>query len=594
MAVNHTLQIDEFAEQPEQLPVHIDYHTYTADQSSRAGCSFRIDTPGSGALLDSEAWIFYTVELRRDTAVDVSLCDIFKITDDAQAADTPGSRQSSASGNKIAFRQGFTMQRAMQSISLNINGTTLVERPDRYADQVLRFYSMPQEVTTMMSGSGGDLDTGYGYAICKADNWLSHRDATTGISVIVEGGPTKSNAAADLSCMKYPDDENWINTGFERRVQKLMRIARTGGDVNAAANPQAESNLLASWGSETGQRLVVVLKERLPISPFMNYEARDLKRSIPHINQMTLNINWNSLTHTNGGTKSMILQGHNVLATANNPADYFTGFQVDWFKTKPVLHLKWIIPPMGYRLPPQISIPIIDYQHFSQPQAVARIADAVNFQESPSISFNNIRLEQIPDLLFIYITQEQSLSTLRTPSEQMFEIVDLDISTDGDSGKMLSATNMELYAMYVRNALGREMIRGDYQMWRKHHCVIVLRPEDMGLRFSPGIRNPVTLNVRARVRNHFNRPRMTGTVSNVPLTEAAYLPNRIQNLSINEDLAPVVEVFWNVLCEYRKYRLTLTESGGSRRELLSLPKADVQSLPQAIPSAAVGGLQGVF
>ena len=575
MSVSHTLQIDEFAEQPMQIPVHIDYHEYSADQTSSAGCSFRIDSPGSGALLDSEAWIQYQVKFSNTN----TMRDMFNYTN------VNPSNASAQRGVKMALRQGFTMQRAMQSISLNINGTTLVERPDRYADQVLRFYTMPQEAETIMSASGGYLDNGFGYALTESDNQFRKGIAggNTHATSIVPGVGYSGTAVDTYFGQGVPDSDFFINKGYSKRNQKLMRAYRDAGDPSVDTNAGG----VVAYPLE----FTLLVQERLPISPFMNYEARDLKRSIPHVNQMTLNINWNSKTHSSapgaGALGSMIVQGADQTEGANVGA-IFQSLTVDWFTAAPVLRLKWIIPPMGYRLPPQISIPIIDYQHFSQKALdVAMLATQKSVTPNP-ITYNNIRLEQFPDYLFLYLCPEQSDMLVNQPSEFQCEIVQLDISADGDSGKLLGATSIELYAMYVRNALGREMIRTDYEQWRQHHCLVVLTPDDLGLRFSPGIRNPITLNIRATIRIHWNRSKMSvvagGNLSNFCRVHQGENLWGAANRTVN----------WNVLCEYRKYRLTLTEAGGSRRELLSLPRSDVQSLPQAVPSASSGGLQGVF
>lgn len=574
MAVNHTLQIDEFAEQPEQIPVHIDYHIYTADQSSRASCSFRIDSPGSGALLDSEAWIKYTLTFTFANDITASM---FRVTDDKQ----------SNRGVKLALRQGFPMQRCMQSISLNINGTTLVERPDRYTDQMLRFYVMPDEAETIMTGAGGYLDSGFGWALLDSDNsFLKSSDAENAAVMWTEAFNEGDDAKGVIAQKAVPSSSLFINKGLQKRWEKFLQECRNAGDPEVSA----------TVGNQTAYPDVISIDvwERLPIAPFMNYESRDLKRSIPHINQMTLNINWNPNLHTDKsiGAESMILQGHKGGETGEGTGTVLRNLELTWFTASdpngkaPELHLKWLIPPMGYRLPPQISIPIIDYQHFSQTLSALTHESDVRTTPSRQETYNNIRLEQFPDYLFIYIVPEQSNSIINDPSEFALEIEALDISADGDSGKLLSATTMELYSMYVRNALGREMIRQDYQQWRQHHCVICLRPEDLGLRFSPGIRQPITLNLRFTYKSHWNRPDMTALK---PGSEEQNRADQQENLW-GESRSPVI----NVLCEYRKYRLTLTESGGSRRELLSLPKADLQALPQAVPSQAVGGLDGVF
>jgi hypothetical protein len=578
MSVNPTLQIEEFAEQPDQIPMHVDYHEYTADTSNRSSSSWRIDSPGMGALLDSEAWIEYTLSLRSGLGGNAPFEQMF-IKDNQTSVDR---------GVRLCLRQGYTMQRAMQSISLNINGTTLVERPDRYSDQVLRFYSMPQEVETIMTGSGGYLDDGFGFPYNQADDGLNNTQGAGVPAASAVIGFGQQAAAGETMVNAGPDTYGsfLINEGYSKRCTKFWKACRDAG--------AADSTPVAGAGVQYPNIVNLKVWERVPVSPFMVYESRDMKRSIPHINQMTLTCNWNSSTHTNGQQLSMIFQGFEPPG-----GSVYEGLNVSWFadaaiagSVDPVLHLKWYMPPMGYRLPPQISIPIIDYQHFAKGEAKfshdnTLAASAIQANKT----YNNIRLEQMPDYLFIYVTPEQSNTNITEPSEHLLEITALDISADGDSGKMLNATSMDLYSMYVKNAMGREMFRPDYEKWRKHHCLVVLKPEDLGLRYSPGIRNPITLNLRLSYRSHWLSANIEPAGYDARVQGTAPLFELWGSTADPINKAPNI----NVLCEYRKYRLTLTEGGGSRRELLSLPKPDISSIPQAVPEEVANrGLQGVF
>jgi hypothetical protein len=591
-AINETLHIQEFAEQPERLPLHVDYHEYTADSSSAAATSFRIDSPGSGALMDSEAWIKYTAVVALGGLRNQFLSGPLINTLLPAAGGLVGIEDQ----NCFAFRQGYPFQRCMQSISLNINGTTLVNRPDRYTDQVLRAYNMPQEVVTMCSGAGGGhFDTGLGIPRPHTDNTATGLSGV-GDSISQVCGPTGSQLFAGVAGTTgyiqraYNDDDEFdLNSGFGKRIMWARKDWRSSGTDVLPAGDAVAYPLTHDF----------IIWERVPIAPFLNYESRDEKRSIPHINQMTLNLNWNSQLHTAGGNNnkvSMLLQTKISRAAGENMS---IALSVDYYTKAPRLYLKWYIPPMGFKIPPQISIPIYDYQFFSTPSKPPDITIAVGASKSDILPFtyNNIRLEQLPDLLYIWVGHNPTTSPAYCPSEMQGEIVDLSISLDGDAGKMLNAQGIDLYSMWVRNSNKREKFTEGYIQWKKHYSIALLRPEDMGVRFSPGIRNPVTLNITGHVRYwQKSQPIATHAGNTGNFGTIDWVNNNGNNYA---SLAAAVvtkggaEFRVNVLCEYHKYRLTLTEAGGSRRELQSIPKADSNiSIQQAAPQTS--GLQDIF
>lgn len=593
--VSDSLDIEPFRAMTELQPMQTQHQEYTADSSSDSSTSWFINAPGSGALLYNEAYIEYNITFT-GTANNV-LNLMF-----AQGA-------LSHSSSKLGFRQGFAMIGAMQAISCNINGTVINEQPDRWNHELFRFYSTPNEQNSICTLSGGEADTGTCNFWTTDDLGHQSRLANANISVGHAGGVAIYNGmkstlgVTDTFRDLVPIGKQGYNEGFDMRWARFKESVRHGGfdPTNNSGAPNVDPSVANALFEPA--TFTMRIFERVPVAPFMLYELRDERRSIPNIDRLELVISWNA------NARNMFLQGKDAgrgvnSLTNKNKGDLRTqNVTVDFAEAKfPKLHLRWYMPPSGFiqQMPREISIPITElkYDTRSFPSLVHDADKMVS--ETKTETYNNIRLEQIPDMMYIYVKPDPSKQGLEDPSEFHCEIIQLDISVDGDSGKLLRANTAQLFAMYVRNAANRNMIMPSYADWRKRYCCAAIKPEDLGLRHGPGVNHPVTFNVNIDYRSWWNHPQLgQGIAPDQPgfrdgASENRNLWSRNDNYIIGNGgaaggLTRTPQVF--IISEYKRYELTINSAGGSRRKLLALAPPSVAGVPALAPEQI--GLAGL-
>jgi len=591
--VSDALDIREFQAVTELEPLNTHFQKYTADTSSDAGTSWFINSPGRGALLYSEAYIEYTMSFANVAAATNVLSEMFIRDDNA------GSLRSN---NHLALRSDFPMTGAMQSITANINGTVINEQPDRWSHEVARFYATKNELNSICTMSGGEMDMGSFIAYTQ-DDFVPQVNAVGAGTVSSVRGFHQTGTITNFSAVglltQAPEIKQNYNKGFQSRFHRLSMFARDGTDGNAGSGSGAAN---AAGGSAPTQ-LSFKIFERVPVAPFMLWETRDERRSIPNIDKLELRIGWNS------NARNMILQGLDrdaltlpatgSLNVANLNFDFSGQNLLVPGAAKPVLNLRWYIPPaaMVAQMPREISIPIkeMKYNSFSFPAFTHGVAVIKDGQAQQT--FNNIRLEQIPSLMLIYIKPDPSQMGIEDPSEFHLEIESMDISIDGDSGKLLQATQAELFAMYVRNAGNRNSIMPDFDEWRKYYCTVAVRPQDLGVRQGPGINHPVTLSVTVKYNSWWNIPHKmqfqavnqvgfrdtAGENRNLWSRNDAYIQGKAGLGANSIARAPII----HIASEYDLYELTLSMAGGSRRKLLALAPPSASGVPSLAPEQQV-------
>jgi len=595
--VSDSLDIEPFRAMTELQPMQTQSQQYTADSSSDASTSWFINAPGSGALLYNEAYIEYTIKFENaQAAANTHTMEFFFGT-------TAGNVGDPRKNSTIAFRQGFCMIGAMQAISCNINGTVINEQPDRWSHELFRFYSTPNEQKSICTMSGGEIDEGTCNSLRNEQSNITGAVAAT--NTIFIGQTFKSNAEADLiGNPLLPSADYSYNPGFHARYMRMAYQFRQNGFDGQASAVQGgipAGGLNAIWNNT---EITLKIFERVPVAPFMLYELRDERRSIPNIDRMELVISWNA------NARNMFLQGHsssNVfldgitgkLVVANTKVSFTNGPT-----TVPILHLRWYMPPSGFiqQMPREISIPIteIKYDTRTFPSLEHPVANHVS--DTIPQTYNNIRLEQIPDMMFIYVKPDPSRMGMEDPSEFHCEITEIDISIDGDSGKLLRMNTAQLFAMYVRNAANRNLTMPRYEEWRKRYCTVALKPEDLGLRHGPGVNHPVTLNVNVRYRSWWNLPfvhhlRAPGNADGLDdlpgNNNNVWQRTDVRHIALNAPAAPGnnrdPQIF--IVSEYRRYELTINSAGGSRRKLLALAPPSVSGVPALAPEQI--GLAGL-
>ena len=569
-------------------PQSVFYQDNKADQSSQSNISWYVESPSHGALLDNEALIEYDLFLASDTAIIEQLRFGFE----ENALHHP------EKGTRFALRQGFAINRACESCTLNINGSVLSSRPADWMDQIMRFYAEPVEIETVCSMSGGDLDDGSFNYIVKDDCVkVAQFTPTTGATARIVTGDgfipdaydfadselgalpvvpavLASNLRLGFGYNTIPDADKHYNKGFTKRWHKMAYEARKqDGAANAVDNARKYCGNETVNGVANVKTVRIKVFERVPISPFMLWNLKDGRRSIPNVNRFTLNMQFSSKY------KEMILQGNNWISqTAARSAEALTqGTTVDYFSTSPTLHLKWYIPPRGMLPKPSMIIPAQKILEFTSSTTISAVTidAAAHFSPTLDANFNNIRLEQVPDMFLVYCKRQRSEITYLHPCDHNLEIVSMDVTLDGDSGKMLNASSADLYTMWLRNAGNSKLNRSRFEDWRRYHCVAALKPEDLGMKFGPGINHPITANFRMKVRSHHVTP--------------TYSYAEDQASQVITDNVAAYDVF--VVCIYDKYGLELRLNGSSSYSLQNMDKSLVlgsgQSRAEPVPLADV-------
>lgn len=602
--ISNALDIQEFVPSTELEPTQAHFMQYEADSSSLAGTSWFINSPGKGALLDSEAYIEYTLSFK-DGDVVPWLSRMFARRSDALCT------------NRLALRQGLVMANAMQNITLNLNTVVINENPDRWNSEIMRFYATPSEMNSIVTMSGGELDEGSFTNVIPDDfcpKYLfdagqgnpdlleSNRYTAPGYTDITRVQAQDANSFGIVRRNAAPMNDRTVNMGFTKRFMRFSDWVRQGGSNNDADGTTV-ANTAYGGGIGTTNEMSIKIWERIPIAPFMMWEMRNEKRSIPNIDKMMLRISWNS------NAKNMILCGYGRSLPNAGIIDYSTGllrtekdnFQFDFTGNSslaraavPRLHLKWYIPPPGIvaTMKPSYSLPITEIKFDTRNVASFSIDIDKIVSPEKNVTFNNIRLEQFPDLLMIYLAPDNSVKGFEDPTEFHCEIQSLDISVDGDAGKLIQASSGELFAMYVRNAANKNFMKHNYEDWRKRYCTVAIRPSDLGLRQGPGINHPITLNIRVTFRSWWNIPHMKLVA---PGNEGEHFyGGESKNLWSRNDEETALfkadvgglprpslkkDVFMYVISQYERYELTLTANGGGNRKLLSLAPPSSVAVP---------------
>jgi len=568
MDQNKVLHAKTSAQHTEIQPQSVFYEDNTAQQSSQSNVSFYVESPSHGALLDNEAIIEYTLVIRSDPAVVRQMRQAFE--------SAAGPTANPEFNSRFGLRQGFAINRACESCTLNINGSVLSSRPADWMDQVMRMYAEPVEVDTVCSMSGGALDSGSFDFRTKddchslaqftvADATVARLESFDGYGAIGYaaansnfGGIYPAAAAVAFGHNNIPKADKHYNQGFTDRFHKMAFEARKQGLNGAAASSVQIKYCPEAAGVASSITLTVF--ERVPIAPFLLWRLKDVKRSIPNVNRFTLTMQFASQY------KQMILQGNAYTSpTGPNSINALTANTVvDYWSTAPTLHLKWIIPPRNL-LPRQVvSIPAQKILEFSNSTSIANItlAAADYSGGAQQAIYNNIRLEQVPDMFLIYAKPARAGIAYTDPCDHNLEIESLDVTLDGDSGKMIGASSADLYTLWLRNAGNSHLNRSKYEDWRRYHCVVALRPGDLGMKYGPGVNHPVTVNIRANIRSWHTLPSYGSA-----LAEGA--PFIVDN---NKSY----DMF--VICIYDKYSLELRLNGSSAYTLQNMDKSMLEQM----------------
>lgn len=589
-----SLQVSSFDPIVEKQPINVHYQKYTADSFSSSSVTFNVDSPFAGAMLDNEVLIEYKVTLKphSDAVPDgtVNGGGRFAFQNMFEGAGPAGGGQNARAHTAVARTEGrmglsagWAVHNSLSSVSLTINGQTITQTPRKWMPEFMRFFASPHEEKSVCSLSGGEFDTGDystrtrdGGSAMGLPTYAAAANSTlagTGYNLTAAGAVARrGRPAAGLVAVPgnnevnlpplYPTAEGtWYNDGYSKRWYRFAEHARLSGATAGSARPNAapaDSDAAAAVQnfSRYADEVSFTVYERVPASPFLLWDAKDGKHSIPYIDKMELDLRFVSdLTRYSMQGKYVLGDGF-APAAASIPLMSFLGTAGT---SAPILHLKWYIPPPGMVMAPQVSIPIQKIKELSIVNSGLAPAIAVTEVRSGEIdmTYANIRLQQIPDLLFVYAKLQEGAQLLRDPVEQHLEITELRITVNGDSGKVLQASSGRLFSLYLKNSPMARERNYDYQEWRKRYCTCVLTPEDMGVLQPPGINHGVTLDVLAKARSHWVYP----TVGQRPAENPEGILGRAYDL--------------HVMAIYDKYELTLTNRGNAQLKLLNVPSPSI-------------------
>ena len=571
------LFIKQFVTSVRRQPLNTHYQSYTSDSDSLQGITWNIDSPFAGALLDNEVWIEYDVVFSstNDSDETPATQDFTwtKLFEGFVAAGEGDFRGLPVNSQTLAFGQGFAIGNAISNCEVVINGQSLRQNPQRWMGEFARFYAHPTELAGVATMSGGELDCG--------NHSLLTKDTPAAWAKLSIDDVTKYNSykrqVNNSGALQYPGDtsgtpeflrmtrgrgvatdDRWLNTGFACRRHRLIERWRENKAANAA--PTDGTMTLATTGAQQFERfLTLKVYERLPISPFLLWEAKDKRRSIPYVDKMEISLSFISDAYKH------IFQG--------SVSDAFLKDQVNWH-TGAKIHLKWYIPPPGMALPPELSIPVSVYKE--SVMSVDTIdANAAQVKGGPTVtdqvSYENLRLQQVPDLLFIYVKIAPGSMTLKSGAERHQEITNAEITLNGDSGKIVRANASQLFSMYLKNSPMRAHRAMEYSEWQKYFCTLALKPSDLGVRVPPGVNHGVTLDVRLTIANWWQIPRLSNGLG------AGDSADFTSNTGTGEVASAKYEI--HILGIYDKYELTLTNRGNAQLKLQNMPSLD---LPQSL------------
>lgn len=560
---DNSLLVKEFQASADIVPLNTYYQTEEARTASDTTFTFYITSPGANMLLDPEILLKALVVLDTNIALPVAVGDMILRN---QFTDGSNAEKIAPKEELVCPRQAFALARAMSSISLTINGQVITCQPHEFQDALNRLYLSDEEARTYCSTSGGAMDSSP-YFLTPKPQCSPSTLAVTGAAELTaspDGATNLNPGVTQLSKYSYSSE----NKGSTTRYNKMKRYqrGRHPGALSITA-PQLEGNLVQVYPDNYTRWFV----EPLQIAPFYMYPKRDSKKSIPHVDSMTISIQFNP--NLFASIFGSLYEANYDSAVAK--ARYAMSVSIS--SMKPKLLLRWYVPPVGTTLEDTYLLPVWIQRSFQNTQpAVAPLdgassgfTDDVERYDMTShvFSFSNIRLEQFPDLMLIYIKPDPFRRQTADTSDDFCSISELEISVDGIAGKLLTASAEQLYQMWLDNVRhdGKEV--ADFDSWQFKLGVVALRPRDLGLSAGPGVDHPLTMHIRGKWQ-YRNALLLSSTA-----------PTQVKD---NVPADPPVRILY-VQTIYERYSLRMSADGRSRLTMLKLP------MPGQAPLAPAGG-----
>jgi hypothetical protein len=584
-------------------PTNTYYQREDAQTATASNCTWSITAPGKGLLLDPEIFIEFTIKISTTTNDVFQLSDLFMpsstiipapLPNEDQKTDidqndryAPGTGTLRNNMHAMAVRGPVGMAAIFEFILLTLNGQTLSTQPNVYQRHMDRLFMSKEEAEGIATLSSGHFDDGSFTNIqrdlCLTSQLVGAEGITAGTNCIMTLGSTApillnnggvgtriGETAADVKkrsfMSQHPFHDKNYNNGFTKRVDILRQAARRQCGGELVTNIGILNSNTDKGYADT---ITIVVYDHCPIGPLYNYGSRDPKSSIGHVSELALSLQ----IHSN--YKALLLQ-------ANLPLAWEKLITVDFFTTAPKLLLKWYTPPLSYKIPPEISIPIWKDAVFQKSgitfaataSSSAALLSGVTEQGAykQTISYNNIRLEQFPDLLLIFISRDPNEILMSHPTDYNAYIERLSISVDGYSGKLLNASGAQLYEMWLKNVNTGGGTKATSDEYKYHIGCAAIRPRDIGLTYGPGLDHPLTIHITCDAVSFNYMPR------NGYLTMTGILGGTVGPDTYNSSPGTYK---MSVVCMYDRYNLTLNENGGASLSMLKIPIYKSEALQQA-------------
>lgn len=545
------------------VPGQVLYEEVTADSTSTSGFSFNFRSPADNALMDNCVIIEYPITIVAASVnyrTDLNRYGGATLIDEARMQEVA-----------CAFRQCFAFARAIQNLSVTINGSNFNVQPIYWLDALNRLYFSEEEAATICSGSGGEFDGPYPdaqpYYLLAKDSTGTAADAATNVLHMSVGG-NRLNASGLTTDIPVGTSRAYYNEGFDARWQRFLervydkyalRGTKAAGNSAPGGNADGRANIVAATdaaitvetidgNANTGYSFVIY--ERLPIAPFLFHNSKDARMSIPNIRQVNITAQFATKLIENllqGPFNGTLVDG--VQSAAANAKS------LSFNSEKCKLHCKWYLTSSA--IPPIVRLRAPKYQQYIK--EISFNSGAARNGPQPAAakeySFSNIQLDSIPDKFFIMVSRKPDEFSSNYPSEFYLSIKDITLTIGGSSGRLTSMNSYQMYENFLRQSAHGGEKKLCYDDWYKWHCCAILDAADIGLVAGPGYNYKTNLTVKLNVESYWSLPGIY---------------NKRNYQMIQDNTATAFNVI--VLCCYNQHYIELNSSGGSKSGMTMIPR----------------------
>lgn len=569
--IDDSLMWINYMDSAQKVPGQVLYEEITADSNSTSGFTFNFRSPADNALLDNEVIIEYPLQLSK-TAIASNFRSLGKaVLNSAAMTET-----------FIAPRQCFPVARAIQNLSVTINGSNFNVQPTYWCDVLNRLYFSEEDAKTFCSTSGGQFDSADPrhtapwrlYRIGQDNDTATIDDLDVSIAAVPVttsafsvNAPMFSQECGNKGLFnrfeyflnkyyaencKGSDDSNydWDYLGGtnEDEYRELDATDADERDIRLGRRDRA----IAEGDTET-DTINLTVYERIPIAPFVFHPSKDPRMSIPNIKQINITAQFvtsDLANHIFQGDANGVVSGAGTVIAPQNAVS------VVFQSNKNVkLHCKWRLTDMA--IPPVIRIPAPKYLQYIQSLSLAGptvTAARSGPYDLGSQTFANIQLDAIPDKFFIYVKRATSEQLMCHPSEFQLSIQSITLTIGGSSGRLTSLNKAQMYDNFLKHSAHGGENKLKFEEWYKYRCCAILEASDIGLIAGAGYNYKTNLTVKAELESYWD-------------ICPQYNSERI---SYVESVTKKYDFI--VLCQYNHHWIELNSSGGSKSGMTMVPR----------------------